>query len=61
MVRKTEVHKLPCGHVIEEYKRWCPSCNHQVAKIEYGYAGICPYCNKPYRTDKYKFYIGEKK
>ena len=59
MVKKTEVYKLACGHVIEEYSRWCPSCSHRVAKIEYGVAGICPYCDKPYPVDKYKFFRGK--
>jgi len=54
---KWETHTLPCGHVIDEGKRWCPACGHHVAHIRYGEPGLCPYCNETYKIDKYKFYI----
>ena len=47
---------LPCGHEIEERKKWCPACNKHVAKIKYGEPGICPECNKRYPIDRYNFY-----
>jgi uncharacterized CHY-type Zn-finger protein len=59
-MKKTKVIKLDCGHIIEEYSRWCPSCSHRVAKIEYGEAGTCPYCNVRYPVDRWKFYVEKK-
>jgi predicted amidophosphoribosyltransferase len=55
-----EIKTLPCGHQIEEGKKWCPACTKHVARIKYGEPGICPSCNKSYPIDRYNFYIEKK-